>query len=156
MAQTSDSHCLSCFLKSTLPHLDHYLPFTTAEGKLCVVNEFYTIVGLPNMIDCVQGPIFIEVPLLTPCSLPMLYRNRHGYHTPNVQVTCDAEGLIHASLPSSQSVSTSVFQESTVNQLLVLWAEGKGWLLHGPGRIQPIRQRPYAWGITVCFTHPCR
>lgn len=61
----------------------------------------------------------------------MLYGNHHCYHSLNMQVTCDGQGLI-MSIPTKFPGSvydSQVFQASTVNQLLVSWPERKGWLL---------------------------
>lgn len=42
VSQQSASHCLCRFLDTMLQHLDHYLPFPTAEGELHRVHEVQT------------------------------------------------------------------------------------------------------------------
>lgn len=70
MSQLSANRCFICFLGAMLQHLDCYLSFPTVERVLHRVHEeFCTIVGLLNMIGCVD---MMHMPLLNPHNLPML------------------------------------------------------------------------------------
>lgn len=88
----------------------------------------------------------------------MLYVNLLGYYSLNVQMTCEAQGLITSILvkfPGSVHDS-QVFQASPVNQQLVLWPEGKGWILDRlPLRDCRVMGQGTGCCVMVCYS-PCR
>lgn len=106
------------FCQAAAPQPLH--PFPLLPQWTCIGFEFSAIVGFPNVTGYVD---MTNVPILTPYSLPTLYRNHHSYHSLNVQspMVCKTSlTSILAKFPSSVYDSQLLYA-SRLQHLLVSW-----------------------------------
>jgi len=66
-----------------------YIKFPTNEAtKRQVMNDFYKTAVFPNVLGCVDGT---QIAILAPSSNEQVYVCSKGFHSLNVQATCDAK-----------------------------------------------------------------
>ncbi|VDI69599.1 Hypothetical predicted protein [Mytilus galloprovincialis] len=96
---------------------DQYIKWPTERQKNINKRAFYEKAGFPNVIGCIDGT---HVHIQAPTEDEPAYVNRKGFHSINVQVICDSQGIItnvNAKWPGSAH-DAHVFRTSAVGRYL--------------------------------------
>ncbi|KAK4882388.1 hypothetical protein RN001_005707 [Aquatica leii] len=70
-------------------HRDEYIKFPTPAQLNIVKQDFYAIAGCPNIVGCIYGT-HVKIKCQT-VDYPLLYIDRKGHYSINVQVVSDAK-----------------------------------------------------------------
>lgn len=74
---------------------NQFIKWPTDDRKNAIKHGFFEMAGFPNVIGCIDGT---HVRIQAPSVDEPAYVNRKGYHSVNVQVTCDYQGMSKKSL----------------------------------------------------------
>ncbi|XP_029452894.1 putative nuclease HARBI1 [Rhinatrema bivittatum] len=129
ITQGATSRCLEQALAALLRHTHHFISFPIRrEEQHETMRDFYQIARFPSVlgaIDCTH------VPLRAPGGDEAIYRNRKGFHSLNMQVVCNAKGLITNVVPRfpGSTHDAYILTQSRIYEEFQLRHITGGWLL---------------------------
>ncbi|XP_064419089.1 putative nuclease HARBI1 [Latimeria chalumnae] len=147
ISQPSMSRTLDQFLDAMVACARDYIVFPSNPQKRARIQQgFYDASGMPGVLGAVDC---MHIGIITPREEPLLYLNRKGYYSINVEVVCDAECNIlnvAANFPGS-SHDSYVWKHCGLSTVLSGLPYGSGHLLGD--RAYPLRP----WLLTP-YLHP--
>ncbi|KAI4455703.1 hypothetical protein MML48_9g00006859 [Holotrichia oblita] len=143
MSQASVNRCLTDVI-TALEHLSHLISFPTTQEQCTIEKQSFMEMnnGFPGIIGCVDCThISIIAPPIYDAQFPfILFLNRKGYYSLNVQIICNSKLrilAINARFPGSVHDS-AIWQTSQIRATLQrMYLEGNtnSWLLDEPGNM---------------------
>ena len=81
-------NCIRRVSNAIVSHLANYVAFDDVRGTTRTKQQFHSMAGFPNVIDCIDCT---HVKVIALSRNEYEYVNRKGYHSVNVQLICDAD-----------------------------------------------------------------
>ncbi|XP_030076105.1 putative nuclease HARBI1 [Microcaecilia unicolor] len=129
ISQASMSRCVAQVTAALVRRANIYICFPfSAQQRESTRQEFLAVAGFPHVLGAVGCT---HVALKPPSDHENLYRNRQRYHSMNMQLVCNARGMIThvvAEFPGSMHDAT-ILNQSSLKHIFASWQEERGWLL---------------------------
>ena len=131
VSQSSVSRCVTGVGKALSRRASQYITFPTNEAsQRRVKSEFFDVAGFPNVLGCVDGT---QIAITAPTTNEHIYVCRKGFHSMNIQATCDAKlrftGIV-AKYPGSTH-DAFIWRDCAVYNYMT--SHDNGWLLGDSG-----------------------
>ncbi|XP_062608924.1 putative nuclease HARBI1 [Saccostrea cucullata] len=91
ISKSTAGRCIRRVAAALVRFSGRYIKFPTGQDAVNVKRNFHAIAGFPGILGCIDGT-FIRIQ--TPKENEQDFVNRKGYHSLNVQMTCDSNFLV--------------------------------------------------------------